>query len=134
MNSANAKFSLVVQSGPSTSGAQAALFFARAILQTGHQLSQVFFQGDGVYCANHLLSPLSDQLNIYQEWLALHAKQAFNLHVCISSALKRGILDSHEAFSHGYTQYTLNKPFELVGLGQLAMAYRQHNKVIYFGR
>lgn len=59
------RFALMV-TGPAygTQQASSALQFARALLAAGHELVSVFFYREGVYNANQLTSPASDEFDL----------------------------------------------------------------------
>ena len=56
------RFAIVV-TGPAygTQQASSAFQFAQALIAEGHELSSVFFYREGVYNANQLTSPASDE-------------------------------------------------------------------------
>lgn len=127
-------FTLVLHSGPTSASAKSCLKFAQSVIETQHTLSQVFFYGDGVYCTNTLLTPLKDELRLAVAWKTFGNLHAIKLHVCISSAGRRGILTKEEAQNNGYNTFNLEAPFQLVGLGQLAQDYSNNHRIIHFGR
>lgn len=59
------RFAIVV-TGPAygTQQASSALQFAHALIEEGHELSRVFFYREGVYNANLLTSPASDEFDL----------------------------------------------------------------------
>ncbi|MGS2722449.1 sulfurtransferase complex subunit TusD [Porticoccus sp. GXU_MW_L64] len=130
------KFSLIVLGAPgSHQAATSALNFANAALASGHQIYRVFFYHDGVHSGSQLLTPPQGEKTIRQGWKAL--KQQYNVHltVCIASALRRGVVDSEEAERYDYNSGNLDEPdFKLQGLGELADAALQSDRLITFGR
>lgn len=129
-------YTLIVQSAPSsTQGASSALRFADALLKKGHSIYRVFFYGDGVHNANALASPPQDEPIAQQKWLELGARynQELDLVVCIAAAVKRGVINEHEAGRYGHSQHSLADGFELSGLGQLTDAIANSDRVITFG-
>lgn len=67
------RFAITV-TGPAygTQQASSALQFARAVLQEGHELLSIFFYREGVYNANQLTAPASDEFDLVRAWQALH--------------------------------------------------------------
>lgn len=59
------RFAIVV-TGPAygTQQASSAFQFAQALIADGHELSSVFFYREGVYNANQLTSPASDEFDL----------------------------------------------------------------------
>ena len=59
------RFAIVV-TGPAygTQQASSAFQFAQALIAEGHELSSVFFYREGVYNANQLTSPASDEFDL----------------------------------------------------------------------
>lgn len=113
-------------------GANTGLLFARALLETQHQLSRVFFSGNGVHNANALSISPQDEQNIPQVWQDLARQHGIELQVCISSAFKHGIINESEARRYDKPQYNLLEGFELSGLGQLVEACMLYDRVIRF--
>lgn len=126
-------FTVVVNSGPMSLGASSALNFAKAVVSQNHDLVQVFFYKDGVYCTSSLLTPMTDELNIQQQWVSFEQENNVPLNVCIASALRRGILTNEEAKNNNHINYNLAKPFNLVGLGQLVKNFDSSHQIIQFG-
>ncbi|NIB41189.1 sulfurtransferase complex subunit TusD [Pseudomaricurvus alkylphenolicus] len=125
------KFALVVQSPPTAPYSESALRFAHSLLQQGHQLYRVFFSGDGTLNGSALHS--EPESAIQQRWQQLHQVHGVDLVVCISAALKRGIVDASNARRLGLNGENLLPGFELSGLGQLADAGVSADRVISFG-
>ena len=127
-------FSIVVQAAPySCQSAETALRFARSLLEKGHSLHRVFFYGDGIHVGSSFASPPQDEINIPSEWSTLAAEHQLDLVVCIAAAVRRGVLDANEAGRYGKAGSNLADGFELSGLGQLADAIAQSDRVITFG-
>lgn len=127
------RFALLVQGPPYGSEVSAqALLFARALLARGHRLSQVFFYQDGVYNANALVSPASDEVDLVAQWRALAMTQGLQLDVCVAAAQRRGVLDETEAQYAGKSGHNLSAPFVLSGLGQLAEAALTADRLVQF--
>lgn len=69
------RFAIMV-TGPAygTQQASSALQFARAVIEEGHTLSSVFFYREGVYNANQLTSPASDEVDLVRAWQQLNCQ------------------------------------------------------------
>ncbi|MFW1676392.1 sulfurtransferase complex subunit TusD [Pontibacter sp. JAM-7] len=128
------RFTLLIQSSPhSHQSAATALRFCREVLRQGHQVHRVFFYGDAVLTASHFNAPAVDELQLLQEWQALQQAHDLDLVVCIAAAVRRGVLNAHEAKRYEKTGHNLAEGFELSGLGQLAEAIACSDRVVRFG-
>ncbi|SHE66179.1 tRNA 2-thiouridine synthesizing protein D [Microbulbifer donghaiensis] len=128
------KFSLAVYSAPHSSQAAAsALRFARALLREGHQLYRVFFYCDGVHNGSSLSAPPQDETDLLAGWQALQQQHQLDLVVCIAAAQRRGVLSDSEASRLEKPAANLAAGFELAGLGQLADAVAQSDRLVTFG-
>lgn len=128
------KFAIVVYGPPYTYQAtHSALHFARAVVESGHEIYRVFFYHDGVYNGNSLMAPPQDETDIHGQWSALAREQNVELIVCIASSLRRGVLDETEADRYEKSASNIGKPFEISGLGQLIDAGINADRVVTFG-
>ncbi len=128
------RFTLVIQSTPfSHQSAATALRFCKALLAQGHEVYRVFFYGDAVLTANSYTAPAVDETPLLQEWQRLQQAHALDLVVCIAAAVRRGVLNAHEAGRYEKQGHNLAAGFELSGLGQLADAIACSDRVIRFG-
>lgn len=127
------RFALMV-TGPAygTQQASSAMLFARAVLAEGHTLESVFFYREGIYNANLLVSPASDEVDLVRAWQALHQNHAVALHICIAAALRRGVTDAEQADIQGQNISNLQPGFTLTGLGALAEAILTVDRVVQF--
>ena len=66
-------------------------------------------------------------------WVKLAEKHSVDLVLCISSALKRGLLDDTEAARHEKTGATVHPVFTISGLGQLVDAAAASDRLVTFG-
>lgn len=112
-----------------------ALNFARALAQSGHSLHCVFFFHDGVHCGNSNLIPPQSHEPFHKAWQGLAERNACDLIVCATSALRRGVLSATEARRHHLpeSRENLAPGFELGGLGQWVEATQTADRVIRFG-
>ncbi|KUJ84675.1 sulfurtransferase complex subunit TusD [Microbulbifer flavimaris] len=128
------KFSLVVYSAPHAGEAAAsALRFARAVVDQGHELYRVFFYADGVHHGSALAAPPQDEQDLLTPWQELRQANDVDLVVCIAAAQRRGVLSHSEAERLERPAANLADGFELGGLGQLADATAQSDRVVTFG-
>ncbi len=127
------RFAIMV-TGPAygTQQASSALQFARAVIAEGHELGCVFFYREGVFNANALTTPASDEADIVRALQELHDRHGVELHICVAAALRRGVLDDAEAKRHGLTASNLQPGFTLSGLGALAEASLTCERMVQF--
>lgn len=127
------RFAIMV-TGPAygTQQASSALQFAEALLAAGHQLESVFFYREGVYNANQLTSPASDEFDLVRGWQKLNESQGVELHICVAAALRRGVTDKAEAERLGLAAANLQPGFSLSGLGALAQAALTCDRMVQF--
>ncbi len=133
MKSASLRFALLV-TGPcyGTQSAADAYRFARALLQKGHVISQIFFYQEGVHNASQLVQPAGDETHLQQAWVNLALEHELTLDVCVAAALRRGVSDKDSAAQGGLEQWNLAPPFRLGGLGSLAQAALSADRVVQF--
>lgn len=106
--------------------------FAHALLNEGHELASVFFYREGVYNANLLTSPASDEYDLVRAWQKLNTQHGVALNICVAAALRRGIIDETEAGRLGLPSANLQPSFTLSGLGALAEASLTCDRVVQF--
>ena len=127
------KFSILVTGSPAShQSASAAYQFCSAALSAGHIINGVFFYLDGVFNANHLISPASDEVNLPNLWALLASKYNFPLEVCVSASLRRGVINQQEAEQLGLMHHNVKAPFVLSGLGQLAELSASCDRLVQF--
>lgn len=128
------KFAIVVHGAPySDQAARSAYLFARSVIEEGHAIYRVFFYHDGVYNANLLSVPPQDEAHIESEWANFGREHQLDLVVCISSALRRGMLNETESNRYERDGTSMNPVFTVAGLGQLIDAAIQADKLVTFG-
>ena len=128
------KFSVVVYAPPySSEAATSALKFSRAVIAKGHSIYRIFFFSDGVHNANSLVITPQDEINLQAEWHDLIYEQDIDSVVCVSSGLKRGVIDSKESENRKLDVGSMMPSSELSGLGQLVDAYSNSDRVMSFG-
>jgi len=117
------KLGILINEGPFTHQASdSAYHFTVAALARGHEVARVFFYNDGVYNANKLSEPQSDDRNLVALWAELGKEHGIDLVVCVAAALRRGIKDE-----------ILREGFRISGLGQLVEAGIQSDRLVVFG-
>lgn len=128
------KFTIVIHDAPyRTPAARSALRFCRALLGQGHEIYRLFFFRDGV----HNLSPLAvvpqDEMDLFAGWQLLIREHGIDTVACVTSALKRGVIDSQEATRYEKDCTNMAETATIGGLGQLVDATLQSDRVLNFG-
>ncbi len=126
-------FALLV-TGPAYGSEQSlrALKFAQAVIDEGHTILGVFFYREGVLNANQLISPATDELNLHRSWCIFAKENNVSLHVCVSAAQRRGILDKTLAEQSGFAQFNGSESFAMSGLGQLSELLLNASRIMQF--
>ena len=128
------KFSVVVYASPYTNEAAiSALKFARAVISKGHSIYRIFFFSDGVHNANKLAITPQDEINLQEQWHTLIQENDLDSVVCVTSGLKRGIIDEKESSNRKLDCSSIMPSSDLSGLGQLVDAYDNSDRVLNFG-
>lgn len=102
-------------------GAFLAYQFANALLECGHEISQIFFFQDGVSNGNGFVDPASDEINLPEYWQNLAEIHRLPLHLCIAASQRRGINEQNLASS-----------FVLAGLGEFSKAVLEADRLMTF--
>jgi tRNA 2-thiouridine synthesizing protein D len=126
-------YSLIVLSPPSTGVPKTALNVTRALLQRGHKVMRVFFLDEGVSCGLGTAVEAQDELDQLTQWTELACEHSVELVLCVSSALRRGVLDSSEAQRHEKSSATISDAFTIGGLGLLVEASASSDRLLTFG-
>ena len=117
------KLAILVNEGPFTHQASDSAYrFAEAAIAKGHEIARVFFYNDGVFNANKLSEPQTDDRNLVALWAKLGQENGIDLVVCIAAALRRGIKEE-----------ILQEGFRISGLGQLVEAGIENDRLVVFG-
>ena len=124
------RYALVI-TGPvyGTQNATSAWMFAKALLNAEHSITSIFFYQDAVSNANRLTSPANDEHNLIDEWVKLSREENIALNICVSAALRRGIVDKDHAQAG---LYNFHPHFNFSGLGELATSLLTCERVIQF--
>lgn len=127
-------YTLLVLSSPASGhGARHAAQFARAVLARGHTIERVFFLDEGTAAGSDAAVFPQDEDDRLQPWVTLAQEHDVELVLCISSALKHGILDATEAERHDKPAATAHPAFIISGLGQLVDAGATADRLVTFG-
>ncbi len=128
------KFSILIQGAPySSQAAYSAYHFTKAALENGHQVYRVFLYQDAINIGTRLATPPQDEFNVFSAWQTLQADYKIDVVTCIAAAARRGLLDQAEAKRHEKDAHNLFEGFALSGLGQLADAHLNSDRLISFG-
>ncbi len=128
------KFSIVVYTSPASSEAAAsALRFTNTLLQEGHEIYRLFFFSDGVQNVNRFVINAQDEINLPQRWQQLIANYELDSVACVSSAIRRGVINAEEAERYELDAVTLQSGTEIAGLGQLVDAAIHSDRLVQFG-
>jgi len=128
------KIALHVTAPPYSSEANLSAYnFVTAALRQDHTVTRVFFSSDAVITGSALTVPPQDELNLYTAWAELGIRHNIELILCVSACLRRGIIDHTEAERYELDSASLRKPFIISGLGQLAEAAVENDRLITFG-
>ena len=127
-------FSIVVHAPPySSEAAGTALRFAEAVLRAGHEIHRIFFFADGAHNANRLTVVSRDEVNLQDQWRELIGENALDGTVCVSSAIKRGVVDAEQAERHELDGSSMHPEFAIGGLGLLIDACLHSDRTVSFG-
>jgi tRNA 2-thiouridine synthesizing protein D len=129
------KYGLLVLGAPySGNSSHTAYRFAKAALDSGHEISRIFFYHDAVQNSNSLAVAPQGYLDLQAKWQSLIEQYEIDIVTCIASALKRGILNSTEAKRHDKTADNMLENHDLSGLGQLIEVCSHADRIITFGK
>jgi tRNA 2-thiouridine synthesizing protein D len=127
-------FAIVVRCGPDQqSQALSAFQFTQELLLQGYKVLRVFFYQQGVHVASKLRVMPQDEVNLTALWQQLSLEYNLELSVCIAAALQSGIVDQQESSRYELDNDNLAPQFTLMGLGQLAAASAESDRLVSFG-
>lgn len=128
------KFSIVVYAAPySSEAASTAYNFVKTLLDEGHEIYRLFFFSDGVHNANRLAISPQDEKNLQRSWHTLITNHELDSVVCVTSAIKRGVINQQEAERHELSTTSIFESSEIGGLGQLIDAAIKSDRIVNFG-
>jgi tRNA 2-thiouridine synthesizing protein D len=127
-------YSLLVLSSPSSGRcAHTAAEFAACAIARGHSIHRIFFLDAGASTgSSHAIFPQDEEAPL-KVWIELAEQHGVELILCVSSALKRGMLDQTEAKRYERSGATIHPAFIISGLGQLVDASANSDRMITFG-
>ncbi|WP_422667572.1 sulfurtransferase complex subunit TusD [Buchnera aphidicola] len=123
---------LVTGSAYGTQNASSAFLFCKSIIKLNHILYSIFFYCDGVYNSNRMIQPAVDEFNLMQAWKMLNKKYNIKLYVCISSALRRGIIEDKKNSGLDIEKGNIDTSFQVSGLIELADSIQKSDRTIQF--
>jgi tRNA 2-thiouridine synthesizing protein D len=127
-------YSLLITAAPlSGHTSLTAARFAENALARGHRIHRVFFLDAGTLNGGASAVPAQDETDAREVWQSLGRKHGLDLVLCVTSALREGMLDSTEAQRHEKTGATTHPAFTIAGLGQLVDACSSSDRVVTFG-
>ena len=107
--------------------------FARGVIERGHTIHRVFFLDAGTAASSaHAVLP-QDEADPIQGWAEFVQQYTVELVICVTSALRYGMLDETEAERYERPGPTINPCFIISGLGDLVDACANSDRVITFG-
>lgn len=115
------KFALLIK-GSAVGRPSTGLAFARTLLAQDHQIIQIFFQGDGVHCANLLAAPPGGEPQPVADWSRFAKETGTDLVLCSTAGLRRGVREAN-----------LAPGFRVSGVGQWLEAALAADRVLQFG-
>jgi tRNA 2-thiouridine synthesizing protein D len=127
-------YSLLVLSSPASGhSARTAAQFARTVIARGHSIYRVFFLDAGTLAGSANAVFPQDEEDPIKTWTELAEQHGVECILCVSSALRRGVLDSTEAKRYERPGAVTHPAFEISGLGQLVDAAAHCDRLITFG-
>ena len=93
----------------------------------------MFFFSDGVHNASSLAITPQDEPSIQMQWDKLIKQYDLDAVACVSSAIKRGIINAQEANRYDLESVSINDSSEIAGLGQLVDAVLLSDRTVNFG-
>jgi tRNA 2-thiouridine synthesizing protein D len=126
-------FAIVLLAGPQDPAARSALNFARAALDSGHQISRLFFYRDAVHLATVIGVQPQDEADVYADWRTFISDNQLDAVVCIAAALRRGVLNDAESSRWQRPVANTGAPWELSGLGQWVDSLQTADRTVTFG-
>ncbi|QCZ93419.1 sulfurtransferase complex subunit TusD [Salinimonas iocasae] len=128
-----AAYSLLITHSPfDLSKTLAAQSFASELTAQGHTLNNIFFYGEGTHHANALVQLPTDEYQWHHQWKRIQASSECALLVCITAAVKRGLVGDSEARETGVEMANIHAPFVQAGLGEFFTQLHKCEKLVQF--
>ncbi|MCY4045057.1 MAG: sulfurtransferase complex subunit TusD [Cellvibrionales bacterium] len=124
---------IMVKAPPFHSESDFALSLIKQLVKDKHPIECLFFYGEGVYHGQSQAVALQGQHQSITDWQALIQTHSLNAIVCITAALKRGIIDTDEMQRYNKEQTNLAPGLTLGGLGQWVDAVNKADQHLIFG-
>ena len=124
---------IMIKSTALSSSSETALAFAKTVIDTNKTISLLFFYGEAVQTATRLAVSVQGDTPLIEHWQQFIQAHQLPAITCITSALKRGIIDDTEAERYEKDGSSIAQGFSLGGLGQWADAVKQSDQHIIFG-
>ena len=107
--------------------------FADALLSAKHSLHKIFFYGEGaaIGLSSRDIKLITEQSNT--DWSSISKRGKTQLVLCVSSALKEGVVDKNAASQSASCSPTIASGFETGGIGSLVDAVANSDRLLCFG-
>jgi len=99
------------------------------IIAAGDSIDRIFFYQDACFVGLESQVPGQGLATSFLGWQQINQEYQVPLQVCIANGLRRGVLNEAEAQRYQASP-TLHSSFTLVGLGELAEANQQSDRII----
>ncbi len=93
---------------------------------------RVFFYAEAVAIGNSFSGAVRNEAPLAQQWQEIAQAHNIDLVICVTAAIRRGVLDTHEAKRYNKPASNLHSGFVLSGLGQLVEASQECDRLITF--
>ncbi|MEE9319628.1 MAG: sulfurtransferase complex subunit TusD [Granulosicoccus sp.] len=128
------KIAVLVNEGPyQHQASDSAYQFVKATLESGHEVSRVFFYHDGVNNGTRLTTPPQDDRHVQKRWTELAAEKDLDLVLCVAACQRRGLVDEGEMERNKKDANNIADGFRISGLGQLIEAGIVADRLVTFG-
>ena len=111
-------FAILVTAPVHTQGHYSAFQFAGTLLSMGHNIHHIFFYQAAVGVADKYRFYDKEGWQAQEAWRTLAIRHQFACSVCVTSALKAGLLSEEEANLQGLTESNIAEGFSVAGLGR----------------
>jgi len=125
------QFSLTLFNYPQHINNEHALNFAKSVIKQNHHIGCIFLQQNSVYLASSSIIYPQQESSIIKKWHEFLAINNIIAYVCITAALKRGILDKNMA-DKNQLPCNIASMFRLASLGIWLSALNKTDRLISF--
>lgn len=109
---------------------ESALDYCHNLLNSKHKIQTLFLQYDSVNLASTMNVIPDEEVNMTLKWQAFVEKHQLNAHICINSALRRGVVDEAMAKQYHKPCATLSPLFQLSSLGMFFEALHTADRFV----